>query len=166
MPQVTIAQLIGQNARRRRDELGMTAAELGRLVGDAFGKPWPRQTVYLMESGERAMVAAEVAVIASVLGTTVAKLFAPGEDPVLAGFWAVDPAVLSGGNEPPALEPLAGLLRELEQASQDLGKLSAEQASLVARARDALTGIDAAEIERQLRKMAQPSKREGEDSGR
>jgi len=38
--------------------------EFGRRIGEYFGKPWPRQTVYMMEQGKRRLAAEEVVAIA------------------------------------------------------------------------------------------------------
>jgi len=73
----SVTKVIGQNVRARRDELGMTAASLGESIGEIFDKPWPRQTVYMMENGERAMTANDLVAVAHVLQTTPAQLLAP-----------------------------------------------------------------------------------------
>lgn len=144
MAELTVAQLIGQNIRQRRDHLGMTAAELGAKVGEAFGKSWPRQTVYLMESGERAMVAAEVAVLAVVLGVPVAKLFEPPgvADTVLAGSAVIPRETLSASGSP-ELDAVASTMRDLEQTNFELVNLADEQSKLIRDARNGLSGLSA-----------------------
>jgi transcriptional regulator with XRE-family HTH domain len=138
---MTVAQVVGQNVRRRRSQLGMTAAALGVRVGSAFGKMWPRQTVYLMESGERAMVAAEVAVIAKVLEVPVSKLFEPiTSDPIIAGSMVIPPETLAPASAP-ELDAVANSLRELEQTNAELVNLADEQSRLVRDARNAFYGI-------------------------
>jgi hypothetical protein len=55
----------------------MTAEQFGERIGEILGKAWPRQTVYLMEQGERRLAAEEVVAIADVLDVSVADLFTP-----------------------------------------------------------------------------------------
>lgn len=87
MEEWTPARVIGANVKAARERRGTSAAALGAEIGKYLGKAWPRQTVYLVESGERAMVAAEVVVLAEVLDLRVADLFAPpaGVTEVAAG---------------------------------------------------------------------------------
>lgn len=75
----TPAQVIGHNVKNRR-EGRMTAEELGEKVAAYLGKPWPRQTVYLLEQGKRRVTADEAIALAHILGTTVADLFTPGPE--------------------------------------------------------------------------------------
>jgi len=49
-------------------------------IGEIFGKPWPRQTVYLLEQGERRLAAEEVVAIAVVLDVSIDDLFTPNTD--------------------------------------------------------------------------------------
>lgn len=95
--EITAAAIIGRNVKERREALGMRAKTLGEMMGAHMGKegkPWPPQTVYMLEAGERAMVAAEVVALAEVLDLRVADLFAPpaGVTEVTAGTLRV-PAV-------------------------------------------------------------------------
>lgn len=113
----TLPQVIGHNVRQRRDALGITAAALGEKVGQVLGKPWPRQTVYLMEGGERAMIAAEVAALAHVLGTTPAQLFTPPIDVAIVqvGNLAIDSESLTAtGLESMDATALATIERDLK----------------------------------------------------
>lgn len=141
MVELTVAQVVGLNVRQRRDQLGMTAAELGAKVGEAFGKPWPRQTVYLMESGERAMVAAEVAALAVILDVSVPSLFRPPAEPdrVTAGGLEVPAETLAGSE--PDLDELARLLRVISGSSQELATRARVLAEIVATAQGAFAGV-------------------------
>lgn len=80
LPRWSGPELIGHRIKARREELRMTARELGQRMGEMVakgGKPWPPQTVYMMESGERAMVVNEVIAAAHLLGIPVMELFRP-----------------------------------------------------------------------------------------
>ena len=72
----TPAQVIGENVKTRREH-HMTAEEFGQRIGEYFGKPWPRQTVYMMEQGRRRLAAEEVVAIALILDVSIADLFTP-----------------------------------------------------------------------------------------
>ena len=72
-----IEELIGQRIRERREELEMSQAELGRLLGRLLDKEWSRQTVSAAEQGKRAFTSAEMVAISHVLRTTVSQLFTP-----------------------------------------------------------------------------------------
>lgn len=100
----TVAEVIGKNVKRLRTEQGLTAPEVGRLLGDVLGKVWARQTVYQVEAGDRAMAAEEVAAFAQVLDCPVADLLAVpddvgevriGDQTVPAAEWRVLPAASS-----------------------------------------------------------------------
>lgn len=98
----------------------MTAAVLGERLGSAVskdGKPWPRQTVYMMESGDRAMVAVEVAAVAEILGMSLADLFAVPDDAgaVQAGSLEISWSTLEAERR---LEPSA--YKNLQQNAEDL----------------------------------------------
>lgn len=94
------AAIIGRNVKERREALGMKAKTLGEMMGAHLGKeskPWPPQTVYMLEAGDRAMVATEVVALAEVLDLRVADLFAPpaGVTEVTAGTLRVPAARLA-----------------------------------------------------------------------
>jgi hypothetical protein len=72
----TPAGVIGENVNRLRRNR-MTAEEFGAKIGEIFGKPWPRQTVYLLEQGKRRLAAEEVVAISAILETPIADLFTP-----------------------------------------------------------------------------------------
>lgn len=139
----TMTQVIGHNARVRRDALGMTAAALGERVGAAFGKPWPRQTVYLMEAGERAMVAQEVLALSQILDVPLAQLFTPPADVdhVTAGSLSVPSESLAAEvvNDE-HLTHLAQTLRALDKSRGELFALAQHQYVLIADAKNALLG--------------------------
>jgi transcriptional regulator with XRE-family HTH domain len=73
----TPAHVIGQNVKALRENRGETAEELGARIGEIFGKPWPRQTVYLTEQGGRRFAAEEVVAFAFLFGVSIADLFVP-----------------------------------------------------------------------------------------
>lgn len=77
-----IEQVIGENIKKRRAELGMSQAEFGREVGVYFGTDWPAQTVSAAEKGRRQFIAAEVMVLSRILHCRVQELFTP--DPPVA----------------------------------------------------------------------------------
>lgn len=81
----TITQVIGQNVKQLREEARITAKELGARMGAAVntdGKAWPPQTVYMLESGDRALVAAELVALAIELNVPILRLMQP---PAVAG---------------------------------------------------------------------------------
>jgi hypothetical protein len=84
----TPAQVIGQNVKRLREHR-MTAEVFGARIGEIFGKPWPRQTVYMLEQGQRRLAAEEVVAIAFLLDVSIADLFVPAADvdEVQVGRW-------------------------------------------------------------------------------
>lgn len=139
----TLPKVIGHNVRQRRDALGITAAALGEKVGEVFGKPWPRQTVYLMENGDRAMVAAEVAALAKILDVTVADLFTPPAEAesVTVGTLIIPAEELAaplGGDAD--MEALAHALRALDRTRGELSSLTGAQQWFLGQAKAALQG--------------------------
>jgi transcriptional regulator with XRE-family HTH domain len=76
----TPAYVIGKNVKALRENRGETAEELGARIGEIFGKPWPRQTVYLMEQGGRRFAAEEVVAFAFLFDVSIADLFVPSAD--------------------------------------------------------------------------------------
>ncbi len=76
-----IEQVIGDNIKKRRSDLGLSQTELGREIGMYFGTAWPAQTVSAAEKGRRQFIAAEVMVLARILHCRVQDLFTP-ETPV------------------------------------------------------------------------------------
>ncbi|QSZ53064.1 helix-turn-helix transcriptional regulator [Paenarthrobacter sp. AT5] len=140
----TVTKVIGHNVRKRRDELGITAAALGERVGQALGKSWPRQTVYLMESGERAMIATEIAVLAELLNVPVVALFAPPPEPdsVIAGTLTISTETLaiSSADEDERLTEIAKSLRAIDNSRKALNTTLTEQYVLIENAKNALLG--------------------------
>ena len=71
----TIEYTIGRNVKAYRNARGMSAKEFGETCAERLGKKaWPRQTVYMMEAGDRSFVIAELAVIANLLEVTLDDL--------------------------------------------------------------------------------------------
>ncbi|MFW0773556.1 helix-turn-helix domain-containing protein [Paenarthrobacter nitroguajacolicus] len=71
----TIEQVIGENVKRLREKKGMSQAEMGETVGMLLGSKWIPQTVSAAERGKRQFIAAEMLVLADVLGCRVQYLF-------------------------------------------------------------------------------------------
>lgn len=144
----TPQKVIGHNVRTRRDEQGITAAHLGEKIGEVLGKAWPRQTVYMMEAGERSMIAAEVVVLAHILDTSVADLFAP---PAEAESVTVGNLEIPADNLMPPigddadLEALSHDLRALARARETIGGALDAQWIILDRARTSLRGEAEAE---------------------
>ncbi|MGW3946579.1 helix-turn-helix transcriptional regulator [Micrococcus endophyticus] len=142
----TAARIVGHNVKKTRERLGMTGAVLGAKMGAIFredGKPWPRQTVSLLEGGDRVMVAAEVVALAEVLDVRVADLYAPpaGVEEVQAGTRCVSVERLAapvGGD--PHIEALGEALKASELARVRIEALARAQRVIVADALAALRG--------------------------
>ncbi|WP_284752624.1 helix-turn-helix transcriptional regulator [Arthrobacter sp. efr-133-R2A-120] len=73
----TIEQVVGENVKRLREQRGMSQVELGEEVGGLLGSKWVPQTVSAAERGKRQFIAAELLVLANVLGCRVQYLFEP-----------------------------------------------------------------------------------------
>lgn len=83
----TMPQVIGRNIKERRESLGMTAKSLGEKMGAAFPKTgtnetkiikaWPTSAVYMMEAGDRSMIADEVAALSQILDMSLVQMFTP-----------------------------------------------------------------------------------------
>lgn len=70
--------MVGQRIaelRKQRDE--MTQAQLGEKLRGVLGGTWPRQTVSLVEKGERSLNVPELLALAKVLEVTVGRLLFP-----------------------------------------------------------------------------------------
>jgi transcriptional regulator with XRE-family HTH domain len=146
-----MAQVIGHNVKTRREQLGMTGDELGQRAGGALssdGKPWPRQTVYMVERGERAMAAAEVAVLAEVLDIPIAQLFqAPSGADVTAGTMPVSPETLTGRwmEDSEMFFQTLHVLGALEVYLQDLKNVASRAEQLIKTTKDRIAGLSTEE---------------------
>lgn len=139
----TMPQVIGHNAKAKREAMGMTAAALGEKIGEVFGKPWPRQTVYMMENGERAMVAQEVVALSQLLDMPLLQLFTPPADvqSIIAGTLSVPAeALLAKASDDEHMKQLGHALRGLEQTRGKLFALAQQQQTLLDEAKNALLG--------------------------
>ncbi|MGO1263825.1 helix-turn-helix transcriptional regulator [Brevibacterium aurantiacum] len=146
----TMTQVIGHNVKTRRETQQMTAKNLGVTAGGIFGKAWPPQTVYMMEAGDRKMIAAEVAALAHILDTTVADLFTPPAEAetVSAGSLMLPAEALAapvGGDADTAA--LADDLRALDRSRAEILTAVRAQEELLGNARTALRGDDLAEVD-------------------
>jgi 8-oxo-dGTP pyrophosphatase MutT (NUDIX family)/transcriptional regulator with XRE-family HTH domain len=74
---VRIEEIVGQRIRQRREELELSQAQFGKLVGSHFGRDWSRQTVSAVEAGDRNFAAAELVMLAHVLQVSVGHLLTP-----------------------------------------------------------------------------------------
>lgn len=145
----TMAQVIGHNVKVRREAMGMTAAVLGEKIGNVFGKPWPRQTVYMLESGERAMVAQEVVALSQLLDMPLLQLFTPPADvhTVIAGSLCIPAdALLAETTADDDMQQLAKALRGLEQTRSKLLAVAEQQKALLDEAKNALLGKPGREL--------------------
>jgi transcriptional regulator with XRE-family HTH domain len=75
-----IEEIIGQRIRERREEIGLSQSQLGRLLGEHLGRPWSRQTMSAVEAGDRNFVAAELVTLAHTLEVSVGHLLTPPPD--------------------------------------------------------------------------------------
>lgn len=139
----TAQQIVGHNVKTRREAHQMTAKSMGIAMGEVFGKTWPPQTVYMMEAGERKMVAAEVVALAHILETTVADLFSPPSvvETVEVGTLRVPAeALMEPIGDDADLEALARDLRALDRARVTIGGALDAQWIILDRARTSLRG--------------------------
>lgn len=139
----TMPKVIGHNVRKRRDELGITAAALGEQVGNVFGKIWPRQTVYMMEAGDRSMIASEVAALAHILTTTPAALLTPPleAERVTVGTLDIDrSALILDKQEDSPAETVLQFLRGLQRSQAATSQIVQDQGWLLLEAENALRG--------------------------
>jgi transcriptional regulator with XRE-family HTH domain len=120
----TPAQVIGGNVKAAREHRGMTAKELGEKVGEIFGKTWPRQTVYLLEQGERRLAAEEVVALAYVLDVSITELFIPPSsvDQVQVGRWKLPREWLltDGKKDSEQLYEVARHMQALDRSMRDI----------------------------------------------
>lgn len=125
----TMPQVIGRNIKDRRESLGMTAKTLGEKMGAAFPKkgvdvtkvtkPWPTSAVYMMEAGDRSMIADEVAAISQILDISLVQLFTPPRDAekVRAGEITIEPSrVVTTGEEGTTEARLLAYQKELNES--------------------------------------------------
>ena len=121
----TMTQVIGQNVKARREAAGMTAKQLGEELGKLFPKvkdgktvvkPWPTSAIYMMEAGDRSMIADEVLALASILETTPAQLVTPPIEvrAVQLGATTFDRSIFTLGSvNSPAEDALSGFEDDL-----------------------------------------------------
>lgn len=72
-----IEEIVGQRIRERREQLALSQAMLGKLIGEHLGRDWPRQAVSAAEKGERSFGIAEMVMLAHVLNVSIAHLVTP-----------------------------------------------------------------------------------------
>lgn len=72
-----IEEIVGRRVRGRREELGLSQAQLGKLIGGHLGRDWPRQAVSAAEKGQRSFGIAEMTALADVLGASIGDLIEP-----------------------------------------------------------------------------------------
>lgn len=129
----TIEQIIGMNVRSLRESKGWSQQDLGNSVGALLPRPWPPQTVSLVEKGERAFAATDVVALAIVLDATLAWLFRPplGIDSVTVGEVDVlrsQLVALAGDQHYPssdtAAAAIAGMLTSSALDAQEIARRS------------------------------------------
>lgn len=135
------AQVIGYNVKTRREALGMTAEDLGERLEPYLRNKWPRQTVYLLEQGNRRVTADEAVALAHILGTTVADLFTPGPevDAVIVGDKVIEREALlveASESEGELFRHFQALLR----ARRDVSALTAAEDVVLANLDDVFRG--------------------------
>jgi transcriptional regulator with XRE-family HTH domain len=74
---VRVEEIVGQRIRERREQLELSQAQLGKLIGEHLGRDWPRQAVSAAERGQRAFTVAEMVTLAYVLGVSIGQLLTP-----------------------------------------------------------------------------------------
>lgn len=139
----TPAQVIGENVKTLR-EYRMTAEEFGRRIGEYFGKPWPRQTVYMMEQGRRRLAAEEVVAIALILDVSIADLFTPAAkfEEVKVGSRGFPRERLLTHGEPDSerLYEVARHVQALRRSFRDIFEMIKSQQLVIANIDNALRG--------------------------
>ncbi|WP_102161259.1 helix-turn-helix domain-containing protein [Zhihengliuella halotolerans] len=164
--QLTPAQVIGRNVKAKRNESKMTAKQLGERLGEIFPKtvkdgspspaPWPTSTVYMLEAGDRAMVAAEILALAHIFQVSPGSLFIPNERPedkeeiseVTLGATSLPPEALMPplGPEGSPLARAGDALEALRSATTHLRTLANSQWILVDDVISALRGEEPMQV--------------------
>lgn len=76
----TMEEVVGANLTRYREREGISQAELGRRIGQGFGREWSRQAVSLAESGKRNFGVTDLVMICQGTHLTMADLLTIPED--------------------------------------------------------------------------------------
>lgn len=76
----TMEEIVGTNLTRYREREGISQAELGRRIGQGFGREWSRQAVSLAESGKRSFGVTDLVTICHGTQLTMADLLTIPED--------------------------------------------------------------------------------------
>ncbi|GAB3754774.1 hypothetical protein GCM10027591_03650 [Zhihengliuella somnathii] len=148
----TVPELIGGNVKSRRETLGMTAKELGQHMGSIFGKEgkaWPPQTVYMLEAGERSLIAAEVTALSKILDMPIAELFSPTAEveTISVGSISIPADDLiappSGGSD---LDALAQDIRALDKVRGKMNSLVQAQYLLISNAKASIRGEERIQV--------------------
>lgn len=139
----TIGAVLGQNVAEARTRRGLSQVELGEAVAPYLGRPWPRQTVSLVEQGRRAFTAEEVLALAHVLQTTPGLLFrvSPDVEAVTIGDVEVARREVQSGAKPNEPEYLLLDLMDQVRDVRDAVKRAAH--TLQREAHDPLGDMDA-----------------------
>lgn len=77
MSGLSFDSMVGRRIAELRQRRQLSQAELGKSVGVVTGREWHRQTVSVIEKGERGVTGADLIALARVFGVTVARLLLP-----------------------------------------------------------------------------------------
>src|SRR3954452_11836691 len=162
-------EMVGQRILEIRERLGMTQQQLGELLGELLGKPWPRQTVSAAEKGKRAFTAAELVALAIVLRTQANRLLlAPMEleqlempGGVFVGRNAVSAALgYRGGDANERFHSIAATGKAVE-AIRETARLTSERIAASEKELETLKGLYEDLAERVFPELAAEPEREG-----
>ena len=76
----TMEEVVGANLTRYRERENISQAELGRGIGQGWGREWSRQAVSLAEAGKRAFGVTDLVTICHGTGLTMNDLLTIPED--------------------------------------------------------------------------------------
>ncbi|WP_141718036.1 helix-turn-helix transcriptional regulator [Nocardia altamirensis] len=145
-----IERIVGERIRIAREAMGYSQPELGRRVGEALDKAYPRQAISAAERGERAFTASELFVFAQILRVPVGSFFTPPS--------GVDEIEISSGTKYPASglddlhipgNPAKEVAYDIGRVVDELTEANSRRADEIARERRTLTTLHSQLIELQ-----------------
>lgn len=143
-----IERIVGERIRIAREAMGYSQTELGRRIGEALDKAWPRQAISAAERGERAFTASELFVFGQILRVPVSSFFSPPS--------GVDEIEVSSGTTYPtsvlddlriADNPAQEILYDLERQVDELTEANSRKTEDATRERRTLSTIHSLLIE-------------------